>query len=389
MMEDGGGGSERILHLQVFNKNTMAKNTDMMLRDLTNSPEFVEELLPAAERTALLYHLSYLCLGNFPKLERILRQRAVENQLLFVSSEALLLKCVTTSEDLVSALLPMLRLSVENNQTILAVKALEKAKAWITEIVDRVNAIIERYEKHNYNVASSTSDVITEKAQTEKEKVETSSEIKSLGDIVDKFQDDLKKIFQEIGETETKIQEKNAELQKHVSDICRTSHGLGILAAIVPFIGPLIKSIYDTATAPGNIPDPVHLGEVQMCLSQIQKILIQLQKFWMSVGELLDSLKKKTFVGEDILAIEMNENTKSFFLKSIEIAEEYWKTFGQSCLKAKDIFSLQNKDAYKFLESSPPVDPVEWKQEYESIMEKLKNISPNPLCEANKAAITE
>lgn len=72
----------------------------------------------------------------------------------------------------------------------------------------------------------------------------------------------------------------------------------------------------------GKIPDPVHLGEVQMCLSQIQKILIQLQKFWMSEGELLDSLKKKTFVGEDTLVIEMNENTKSFFMKSIEIAEE-------------------------------------------------------------------
>lgn len=106
-----------------------------------------------------------------------------------------------------------------------------------------------RYEKHNYNVASSTSDVITEKAETEK--VETSSEIESLGKIVDKFQDDLKKIFEEIGETETKIQEKNAELQNHVSDICLKSHGLGILAAIVPFIGPIIKSIYDTSTAPG------------------------------------------------------------------------------------------------------------------------------------------
>lgn len=70
----------------------MLNSSDVMLRDLTNSPEFVQELLPAAERTALLYHLSYLCLANFPKLERILRKRAVENQLLFVSSEALLLK---------------------------------------------------------------------------------------------------------------------------------------------------------------------------------------------------------------------------------------------------------------------------------------------------------
>jgi len=56
------------------------------------SAEFVQDLLPAAQKTALLYHLSYLCLAKFPSLERIIRSRAVETRLLFGSSEATMLK---------------------------------------------------------------------------------------------------------------------------------------------------------------------------------------------------------------------------------------------------------------------------------------------------------
>ncbi len=54
--------------------------------------DFIQELLPSAERTALLYHLAFLSLGGFPKLERKIRDQAIETQLLFGSSEALLLK---------------------------------------------------------------------------------------------------------------------------------------------------------------------------------------------------------------------------------------------------------------------------------------------------------
>ncbi|KAL0150650.1 hypothetical protein M9458_054067, partial [Cirrhinus mrigala] len=60
--------------------------------DFAWSPEFLQELLPSAKRTALLYHLSYLCLGSFPKLERLIRERALDTQLLFGSSEAVLMK---------------------------------------------------------------------------------------------------------------------------------------------------------------------------------------------------------------------------------------------------------------------------------------------------------
>ncbi len=70
----------------------MADCKELVSSDCTWSPEFIQELLPSAERTALLYHLSYLRLGNFPKLERLIRERAVETQMLFGSSEAVLLK---------------------------------------------------------------------------------------------------------------------------------------------------------------------------------------------------------------------------------------------------------------------------------------------------------
>lgn len=36
----------------------------------------------------------------------------------------------------------------------------------------------------------------------------------------------------------------------------------------------------------GQMPSVTHLNEVQMCLSRIQQILVQLQKFWEKVGSL-------------------------------------------------------------------------------------------------------
>lgn len=69
---------------------------------------------------------------------------------------------------------------------------------------------------------------------------------------------------------------------------------------------------------PGVIPSPVHLKDVQKYLSQIQQILLELQKFWQKVGALLDTLKKKTFVNEDL--IDELDDMKDDFLRSIEIA---------------------------------------------------------------------
>ncbi|XP_048030879.1 uncharacterized protein LOC125258085 [Megalobrama amblycephala] len=135
----------------------------------------------------------------------------------------------------------------------------------------------------------------------------------------------------------------------------------------------------------GVIPSPVHLTEVQTCLDQIRQILVDLKKFWEKVAVMLDSVKDKTFVGEDL--IEELEDLKEEFLNSIEDAKQYWKRFGAGCQRAQNIFSIQSKTAYKFLEVNPSsLSEAERIEQYESIMEKLRGINPDG---SSRAAITE
>ncbi|ROI49014.1 hypothetical protein DPX16_7169 [Anabarilius grahami] len=153
------------------------------------SPEFIQDLLPSAERTALLYHLSFLCLGGFPKLERMIRDQAIETQMLFGSSEAVLLK--------------------------------------------------DSLRNQGWNI--------------------------------------------KIRQTDLQLKLANCKIQQ------------------------------------GVIPSSVHLTEVQTCLDQIRQILVDLKKFWEKVGVTLDSVKDKTFVGEELIA-EL-EDMKEEFLESIEEAK--------------------------------------------------------------------
>ncbi|XDV48225.1 hypothetical protein PO909_017675, partial [Leuciscus waleckii] len=363
------------------------------------SPAFVQELPVVAQKTALLYYLSYLCLGNFPNLEKIIRSRALETQLLFGSSDATMLKCVLTSENLVKSLFPMLVSAVEKNMRCLAVKFLGKAQASITDIITDVEKIVDRYDLHNRDVASATSDVIKGKIDTDKKIAEQDQELKRIEEALNDMKSELQKTTAELHETEKKIISKNQEIQEFVRSITQTSDDLSIVAAVVPFIGLLVKSIYDAVHDPKDtaqmkaleaqldiliadktalkqkqwqvqlqiidwqmkaakasfdrksIPDPIHLPEVQKSLTKIQDILIQLKIFWVNVGNLLDSLQQKTFAGEDI--IEDLADLKDVFLYSIKTATEAWGCFGAGCRRASAIFQLQNKDAYKFLEVSP------------------------------------
>ncbi|KAK2870505.1 hypothetical protein Q8A67_024897 [Cirrhinus molitorella] len=411
----------------------MANSKAVVPSDFSWSPEFLQELLPSAERTALLYHLSYLCLGSFPKLERLIRERAIETQMLFGSSETILLKCVGTSHNLVHSLFPMLMKAVEKNKPNLAVRYLEKARAWIDDIIRAVDDMVKRYEQQSRSVGTCTSDVFQEQKETEKQQTQHSNEMKSLEETIKKLEEEFKKYAKDIEEMEKKIEGKNSELQDHIKSVSRTSNGMGILAALVPFIGPIIKSIYDTVTDPGVaaqtqalnaeltrlnseksnlqnkewaiqvkltdlqlqlanskiqlgvIPSPVHLKDVQQCLSRIQQILFQLKMFWEKVGSLLDTLKKKTFVDEDL--IEDLDDMKDEFLQSIKIAGEYWNTFGGCCQSAQGVFSVQSKDAYKFLEINPSsLSEDERMEQYKSVMKKLNQISPQG---SSKPAITE
>ncbi|XP_056090947.1 uncharacterized protein LOC130070550, partial [Rhinichthys klamathensis goyatoka] len=385
------------------------------------SPEFTQELLPAAQKTALLYHLSYLCLGKFTNLERIIRSRAVETQLLFGSSDATMLKCILTSENLVKSLFPMLVTAVEKNKPTLAVKFLEKARGWIKDIITDVDKIVEKYDLHNKDVASSTSDVIQEKQDTDKKITEQDQELKVINKALNEMKSKLQKTTAELAETEKKINSKTQEIQEFARCITQTSKGLGIFAAVVPFIGPLVKGIYDAVKDPQHtahikaleaqlnvliaektdqkqqhwqielqiidwqmkaarasfdrksIPNPIHLNEVQKSLSKIQDILIQLKNFWESVGQMLDNLEQKTFVGEDL--IEEIYAFKEEFIDSIKSATEAWSSFGEGCQRASAIFKLQTRDAYKFLEVSPSsLSAEQWQIQYRRVKKQLEKI---------------
>ncbi|KAL7872573.1 hypothetical protein SRHO_G00075560 [Serrasalmus rhombeus] len=400
--------------LHIFLKSEVVPATSVW------SSEFVEELLPSSQQVCLLYHISYLCLAKFPKLERLLRIRAVETKLLFGSSEAVLLKCVGTSQNLVSSLFPMLIHAVEKNKPVLAIKYLEKARTWIMEIIHDVEKMVDRYDTHNKDVAMTTSDVITEKKETEKQLSQLSKEIKVMTEEIKKLEGELNKTTAQLTETEQKIDAKNRELQDVVRDAAAKSSGFSIFASIVPVIGPIVKSIYDRATSPevaaktkaleaelnrltaekislkqkewnlqvqaidlrmklakvqidkGTIPEPTHLGEVQYFLSKIQKILVHLKGFWENVYMLLGNIKDKTFVGEDLIE---EPEFKEEFVKSIQAASKVWEGFGLSCGKAVQIFRVQYKNAYSFLEIDPSsLSEDVWQKEYDSVKQKLQQL---------------
>ncbi|KAK9952597.1 hypothetical protein ABG768_018424 [Culter alburnus] len=102
---------------------------------------------------------------------------------------------------------------------------------------------------------------------------------------------------------------------------------------------------------------------------------------------MLEALKDETFANEHF--IEESE-MKEIFLESILTAKGHWKAFGESCLNAKSIFSLQTKDAYKFLETSPSsLSPEEWKKQYDAVIVDLNKINLDPFTPKAPAPITQ
>ncbi|XP_052451606.1 uncharacterized protein LOC128012985 isoform X2 [Carassius gibelio] len=266
------------------------------INDSPWASQFFQDLLPSAERTALLYHLSYLCLGGFPKLEDLIRGQALETQQLFGSSESLMMKCVVMCSNLDSSLFPILTKVTEKNKPLLILVYLEKVRTWIHDIIRAVGDMVKRYEQHSQSVRICLSAVIQEELNCSR-------------------------------------------------------------------------------TQPGVIPSPVHLKDVQQCLTRIQQILLQLKLFWERVGDSLYTMKNKTFVGEDL--IEDLDDLKEEFLTAIEATRKYWNNFGGCCRSAQGVFSIQSKDAYKFLEINPSsLSEDERKMLYESVMEKLNQITP-------------
>ncbi|XP_066524814.1 epidermal growth factor receptor substrate 15-like [Hoplias malabaricus] len=408
-----GEHSSYYLHLL-----TMADSKDLV--STVWGPEFTEGLLPASQQVSLLYHLSYLCLAKFPKLERLLRMRCVETQMLFGTSEAVLLKCVGTSNNLVTSLFPILIKTIEGNKPAVAVKYLEKAKAWITEIIQDVSRMVEKYEALNQNVATTTSDVNTEKKETEAALEKLKKEQQALMDAIKELEGTMKSSTAKIEELKKEIDAKNAELQNAVKEMAAKCQKFSIVAACVPFIGAIIKAAEESKFVPegtanikkleadvnrlydsknlerqkewtmqiqlidkrmeltklqiqlGIIPEPTYLNDVQLYLSKIQQILIELKGFWEKVRSLLDVIKQKTFVNEDLID---EPDFKDEFVKSIQNACGIWGSFGDSCNKAVVIFKIQSKDAYKFLEIDPStLSPDVWQKQYDSVKKQLEDL---------------
>ncbi|KAI4904336.1 hypothetical protein NFI96_021884, partial [Prochilodus magdalenae] len=122
----------------------------------------------------------------------------------------------------------------------------------------------------------------------------------------------------------------------------------------------------------GLVPDSALLEDVQRYLSQIQNVLIQLKVFWEKVYNTVTNIRDKTFVDEELID---DPDLHEDFLKSIQTATEIWERFGVSCDKAAQLFRVQSKEAYNFLE----IDPVSlsedvWKKEYEKVKGRLKAI---------------
>ncbi|KAM6953859.1 uncharacterized protein FYW47_014475 [Aplochiton taeniatus] len=107
-----------------------------------DTPQFLLNLMPAVEKTELLFHISYLCLGKFPQLERIIRANAVEAQTVFFYSKALLLQCASTSCNLTETLFPFLIKSLETENALLAISFLEKARVWIQDMIHEVEDMV-------------------------------------------------------------------------------------------------------------------------------------------------------------------------------------------------------------------------------------------------------
>uniref|UniRef100_UPI0037E7BC70 uncharacterized protein n=1 Tax=Semicossyphus pulcher TaxID=241346 RepID=UPI0037E7BC70 len=391
-------------------------------------PQFLQELVPAAEKTALLFEISYLCLGRFTDLEKLIRSNAMEVRMSFNTSEALLLQCIGTSENMVNILFPMLKKAVEVGHATVAISYLGKAKQWIQDIIHKVQAMVDEYGKLTRGVASTTSNVFATKDQTGAKNKKLTNELKALQEKVAYYDSIVKQKESELARNEAAIEAATQELQNIICDIASRNRKFGILAAVVPFLGLIIDAVQKSINSDddsrrlemareklndlrgrrsvlcsdmgqaqtnrmhwqfevtkgsfelGVVPDPVHLPEVQQNLSRIQDILMQLKSFWEKIDKLVNDLQQKTFAGEEM--VHFLNDFKDEFLKSIELATEAWSSFRVGCIKVNDMFALKNKDAYKFLETSPSTLTAEqWQQQYDTLKARLENLNtPQTSC---------
>ncbi|XP_063044949.1 uncharacterized protein LOC134439056 [Engraulis encrasicolus] len=386
------------------------------------SPSFTRDLLPAAERTALLFQLTYLYLAGFPELEKMIRERALTTRLLFVSSERVMFKCLCTSQNLVKTLFPILKVCIQKNKVEMAKKYLAKAQGWITEIVEAAQKMVEEYTEENKELTKTTSTIYDKK--TEKKKI--SDKMTGLRGQLEKSKILLQTTQKEKEAKQREIEEATSKRDNHISYMASCDRMFAARRTFSFWVfswssGPseshvaqtqdnnrqVLKQLsqvlekhmeamnnlrrreqqtqddlmaknmemMDLSIKDGSIPDPDILKSVKQCLVRIQNVLILMLRFWGHVEEILLTLEKKTFTGNDLL--EDLEFFKEIYLQSITEAEEAWQAFGESCMKCQEVFDIQSKAGYMFLEMNPStLSPEEKGKQISAVIKRLKAIGP-------------
>lgn len=285
--------------------------------------------------------------------------------------------------------------------------------------------MVKKYGILSQNVATAASEVNTAKVQTGKVMTQLTTELQALSSNVAHYDRIVREKQPELLRNQERIDVAAKDLRDVVSSIAIRNTNFGIAASIIPFIGPLIDAAQKAINSKddsdrlelardklndlrmkrsdlsrdlgqaetnrmhwqfqltkgefevGVVPDPVHLPEVQQNLTRIQKILIELRSFWEKIEMLVKHLEQKTFADETL--VEYLEVFKEDFLKSIECAAQAWVIFRDGCTNVRAIFALKTKDAYKFLERSPPsLKDRQWKPQYDTLKERLEKFYPPP-----------
>ncbi|KAJ8272461.1 hypothetical protein GJAV_G00089320, partial [Gymnothorax javanicus] len=233
-------------------------------------PQSLQDLVPAGEKTALLFHISYHSLAKFPELERIIGTNAVEAQNAFNSSEALLWQCISTSDNMVTILFSMLKTAVEEREAPLAVKYLGKAQGWIEVVIRDMDQMVDKYGKLIQSVASATNAINTVKVKTDQKNKKLIEEQKELRDKVAEFQSKEEAKQSELAENERKIEAASKDLQKVVDNIAGKNGLFDFVVAVVPFAGvlydTLLWAIYDS-----DDRDPLKMAQDKVKVLQDKK----------------------------------------------------------------------------------------------------------------------
>ncbi|XP_006011726.1 uncharacterized protein LOC102357752 [Latimeria chalumnae] len=378
------------------------------------------KFLPAAEKVALLFNLSYLHLANFPELEALIRSNVVESQHLFLNSSNLLLQCGVTSRNIVDSLFPVMKIGAENNDLELAQNALYMTLKWTQEMYDQTKEVKEGYQNLSTSISNNTSKVVDTKRTTETAHAETSDKVKLIKEKKEKQENKYKKAEQLLDNKEKEINQANDDLNNLLNKIAEENRKYAIVAAAVPLIGLIVygfkrliddpkeqrevqiaekkvkdleieknksqidcnnlevqvfntsmELVKEKAKNKGLVGDISHLNEVQKILTKVEAIIEDIMNFWQQAGIRLKSMEQKT--KSSSLFFKDLQKYKKPFLEAIEVAESLWIVFANCCVYEKQQFEQKRKQLYTFLEVDPAqLDEATWNKEIQDVSEKLK-----------------